>query len=141
MSAVVSEAESTPASTTSLFVAFAGLALVLGMVGIYGVLAFLVSRRTREIGIRIALGAQRGDVLWLVLREGAKFAAVGIALGLASAFVVTRWMASELYGVSSADPLTFGSVAALMGLVTMLACFIPARRAAKVDPMVALRYE
>jgi predicted permease len=141
MSAVVSQAVSTPASTTSLFVAFAGLALVLGTVGIYGVLAFLVSKRTREIGIRIALGAQRGDVVWLVLREGARFAVIGIVLGLASAFAVTRWMSSELYGVSSADPLTFGSVAALMAIVTMLACFIPARRAAKVDPMLALRYE
>ena len=141
MSAVVSEAVSTPASTTSLFVAFAGLALALGTVGIYGVLAFLVSKRTREIGIRMALGAQRRDVLWLVLREGAKFALMGIVLGLGSAFLVTRWMSSELYGVSSADPLTFASVAALMAIVTLLACFIPARRAAKVDPMVALRYE
>ena len=141
MGAVVSEAVSTPASTTSLFVAFAGLALVLGMVGIYGVLAFLVSKRTREIGIRIALGAQRRDVLWLVLREGARFAAIGIALGLTSAFVVTRWISSELYGVSSADPLTFGCVGTLMAAVTMLACYVPARRAMTIDPLIALRYE
>ncbi len=141
MGAVVSEAVSTPASTTSLFVAFAGLALVLGMVGIYGVLSFLVSKRTREIGIRIALGAQRRDVLWLMLREGAKFAAIGIALGLASALAVTRWMASELYGVSSADPLTFGSVAVVMAMITMLACYVPARRAMAIDPLIALRYE
>jgi putative ABC transport system permease protein len=141
MRTVVSDAVATPASTASLFVTFAALALVLGLIGIYGVLAFLVSRRTREIGIRIAMGAQRHDVLWLVLREGAKFAAVGIALGLTAAFVVTRWMASELYGVSSADPVTFGSVALVMALVTMLACYIPARRAMSVDPMVALRYE
>jgi ABC-type antimicrobial peptide transport system permease subunit len=111
------------------------------MVGIYGVLAFLVSKRTREIGIRIALGAQRRDVLWLVLREGARFAAIGIALGLTSAFVVTRWISSELYGVSSADPLTFGCVGTLMAAVTMLACYVPARRAMTIDPLIALRYE
>jgi putative ABC transport system permease protein len=141
MRTVVSEAVSTPASTMSLFVTFAGLALVLGIVGIYGVLAFLVSRRTREIGIRIALGASRRDVLFLVMRDGAKFAMIGIALGLASALVVTRWLSSELYGVTPVDPLTYGGVAIVMAMVTMLACYIPARRAAKVDPMVALRYE
>ncbi len=105
MSAVLSEAVSTPASTTSLFVTFAGLALVLGMVGIYGVLAFLVSKRTREFGIRMALGAQRRDVLWLVVREGARFSAIGIILGLGGAFAVTRWLSSELYGVSAVDTL------------------------------------
>ncbi len=141
MNAVVSEAVSTPASTTSLFVTFAGLALVLGMVGIYGVLAFLVSKRTREIGIRIALGAQRADVLWLILKEGTKFAVVGIALGLAGAFVTTRWLSSELYGVSSTDPLTYAGVALLMGFISMVACYIPARRAMRVDPLIALRYE
>ncbi|HMJ20490.1 MAG TPA: FtsX-like permease family protein, partial [Terriglobales bacterium] len=141
MSAVVSEAVSTPASNASLFVSFAAVALVLGMVGIYGVLAFLVSKRTREIGVRIALGARRGDVLWLILREGAKFGAVGTTLGLAGALVVTRWLSSELYGVSPVDPLTYGSVAAVMAVVTMLACYIPACRAMAVDPMVALRYE
>jgi predicted permease len=141
MNAVVSEAVSTPASTTSLFAVFAGLALVLGMIGIYGVLAFLVSKRTREIGIRIALGARRRDVLWLVLREGAKFGAIGIATGLVAALVVTRWISSELYGVSSADPLTFASVGVLMALVTMLACYVPARRALAIDPLIALRFE
>ena len=141
MNEVMSEAVSTPASTTSLFVAFAGLALVLGMVGIYGVLAFLVSKRTREIGIRVALGAQRGEVLWLVLKEGAKFGAIGIVLGLISAFAVTRWISSELYGVSAADPLTFASVSLVMAAVTMLACYIPARRAMSIDPLIALRFE
>jgi putative ABC transport system permease protein len=141
MRTVVSEAVSTPASTMSLFVTFAGLALVLGIVGIYGVLTFLVSRRTREIGIRIALGASRRDVLFLVMRDGAKFSTVGIALGLTAALVVTRWLSSELYGVTPVDPLTYGVVAIVMAMVTMLACYIPARRAAKVDPMVALRYE
>jgi predicted permease len=141
MDSVLSEAVSTPASTTSLFTTFAALALVLGMVGIYGVLAFLVSKRTREIGIRIALGAQRSDVLWLVLKEGARFAVVGIALGLAGAFVTTRWLASELYGVSATDPVTYAVVAVVMGLVSLLACYVPARRALRVDPLIALRYE
>jgi predicted permease len=141
MSAVLSEAVSTPASTTSLFVTFAGLALVLGMVGIYGVLAFLVSKRTREFGIRMALGAQRRDVLWLVVREGARFSAIGIILGLGGAFAVTRWLSSELYGVSAVDPLTYAGVAAVMAVVSMLACYLPARRAMRVDPLIALRYE
>jgi len=141
MRTVVSEAVSTPASTMSLFVTFAGLALVLGIIGIYGVLSFLVSKRTREIGVRMALGAQRSHVLWLILKEGAKFSLVGIGLGLAGAFVVTRWLASELYGVGASDVLTYAGVALVMTLVTMLACYIPARRAMSVDPLVALRFE
>jgi len=141
MSTVVSEAVATPASTTSLFIAFASLALVLGMIGIYGVLSFLVSKRTREIGIRLALGAQRRDVLLLVMKEGAKFSFVGIALGVAGAFAVTRLLASELYGVSATDPITYAGVAMVMILVTLLACYIPTRRAMRVDPMTALRYE
>src|SRR6266480_5769331 len=141
MSAVVSEAVSAPASTTSLFVAFAALALLLGMIGIYGVLSFLVSQRTREIGVRIALGAQRGDVLYLVMKEGARFSFAGIAVGLTGAFLVTRLMSSELYGVSPLDPLTFSGVALVMAAVTLLACYLPTRRAMRVDPIVALRYE
>jgi putative ABC transport system permease protein len=141
MSTVVSEAVATPASTTSLFIAFASLALVLGMVGIYGVLSFLVSKRTREIGIRLALGAQRRDVLLLIMKEGAKFSFVGIALGVAGAFAATRLLASELYGVSATDPITYAGVAMVMILVTLLACYLPTRRAMRVDPMTALRYE
>jgi predicted permease len=141
MRAVLSEAVSTPASTAALFVVFAGLALVLGMVGIYGVLAFLVSRRTREIGIRLAMGARRVDVCWMVLMEGAKFYCVGVALGLVGAFAATRLLASALYGVSTLDPLTYISVAVAMALVTLLACYIPARRAMRVDPLTALRFE
>lgn len=141
MRAVVSDAASTPASTTSLFVLFAGVALVLGMVGIYGVLAFLVSRRKREMAVRMALGAQRSDVLLLILKEGARYALIGIALGLTGAFLLARFLASELYGISPTDAVTYASVAVLVGLVTLLACYIPARRAATVDPMVALRYE
>ena len=99
----------------SLFVAFAGLALILGMVGIYGVLSFLVSKRTREIGIRIALGAQRRNVLWLVMREGARFSLLGIGLGLTGAFLLTRFLSSELYGISPMDPVTYLGVAVCYG--------------------------
>jgi len=141
MSSVVSESVSAPASTTLLFVAFAGLALVLGIIGIYGVLSFLVSRRTREVGIRLALGAQKRDILWLVMKDGLRFAGIGVSLGLISAFALSRLLASQLYGVSPADPVTFATVAAIMFLVTLLACYIPTRRAMRVDPMVALRYE
>ena len=141
MQRMVSEASATPASTTSLFSTFAGVALALGLIGIYGVLSFLVSKRTREIGIRIALGAQHHHVLWLVLKEGAKFSLSGIALGMAGALMVTRWLASELYGISTVDPVTYVGVAGLMILVTLLACYIPARRAMRVDPLIAIRYE
>jgi putative ABC transport system permease protein len=141
MTAVVSEAVATPASTTSLFVTFAGLALLLGMIGIYGVLSFLVSKRTREIGIRMALGAQRRDVLLLIIKEGAKFSFVGLVLGVAGAFGGTRLLASQLYGVSATDPFTYAAVAIVMTLATLLACYIPARRAMRIDPLAALRYE
>jgi putative ABC transport system permease protein len=141
MTAVVSEAVSAPASTTSLFVTFAGLALVLAIVGIYGVLSFLVAKRTREIGIRIALGAQRSDVWWLVMKEGAKFSFAGIALGLAGAFIASRLLSSELFGITPMDPLTYVGVAGVMTVVTLLACYFPTRRAMRVDPLVALRYE
>jgi predicted permease len=141
MGTVVSDAVSAPASTTSLFVAFAGVALLLGVIGIYGVLSFLVSQRTREIGVRIALGAQPGEVLYLVMKEGATFSFAGIAAGLAGALLVTRLMSSELYGVSPLDPITYVGVALVMAAVTLLACYLPTRRAMRVDPMVALRSE
>lgn len=141
MRTVVSEAASSPASTTFPFTAFAGVALALGIVGIYGVLVYLVSKRAREMGIRMALGTQRRDVLLLVMKEGAKFCAGGITLGLVGAFVLTRLLASQLYGISPMDPLTFTAVAVVMAFVTMAACYIPARRAMRVDPLVALSYE
>jgi ABC-type antimicrobial peptide transport system permease subunit len=122
-------------------VVFAVLALVLGTIGIYGVLSFLVSNRTREIGIRMALGAQRGDVLRSVMGEGAKLSLAGIALGMAGAFALMRILSGELYGVGTTDPLTFFSVAILVAAVALAACYVPARRAMRVDPMVALRYE
>jgi predicted permease len=141
MSAVVSEAVSAPASTTTLLAVFAVLALVLGTTGIYGVLSFLVSNRTREIGIRMALGAQRGEVLRYVMGEGAKLSLAGIALGMAGAFAMMRVLSGELYGVGATDPLTFCGVAILVGVVALTACYVPARRAMRVDPVVALRYE
>src|SRR5262249_18938839 len=141
MAAVVSEAAATSRSTTFLFSIFAALALTLGTTGIYGVLSFLVSNRTREIGIRVAVGAQKRDVLWSVLKEGGKFSLSGIALGSVGALLLTRTLSSQLYGVSVTDPFTFGAVPLLIAMVALLACYIPARRATRVDPVTALRYE
>jgi putative ABC transport system permease protein len=124
-----------------LLMAFAGLALMLAAIGIYSVLAYSVRQQVREIGIRMALGAQLSDVLRMVLRQGARLVLAGIAIGLVSAVGLTRVMASQLFGVTATDPVTFVSVSLLLAAVALLACYLPARRAAKVDPMAALRYE
>jgi predicted permease len=124
-----------------LLTVFGLLALGLAAVGLYGVMAYAVNRRTREIGIRLALGAQGTDVLRQVLGEGMTMVTIGVALGLAGAFALTRLMKTLLFGVSATDPLTFGLIAGLLVVVALLACFIPAWRATKVDPLVALRCE
>jgi putative ABC transport system permease protein len=129
-------------SFTLVMLAIAGaMALVLGIIGIYGVISYAVSQRKREIGIRLALGAQQGDVLPMVLRQGARMALTGVAIGISAAFALMRLMRNLLYGVTAHDPMTFTAVAALLVLIALLACYVPARRAMRVDPIVALRYE
>jgi ABC-type antimicrobial peptide transport system permease subunit len=120
---------------------FAALALLLSSVGIYGVISYLVARRTQEIGIRIALGANRTDVLRLVLQNGMRVALAGVGLGILCALALTRMMAKMLYGVSATDPLTFLAVATVLLVVALAACYVPARRAMRVDPVIALRYD
>ena len=141
MPTILTDATSAPRSITALFGAFAALALILGIIGIYGVISFFVGQRTREIGIRMALGAQRRDVLKLVVNEGLWLTLTGIVVGLLAAFALTRFLGTLLYGVSATDPLDFAAVAALFAVVALAACYVPARRAMRVDPLVALRHE
>ena len=141
MDQLVSRSVSEPRFNMVVLAVFAGLALALASIGIYGVMAYSVAERTREIGIRMAMGAQPEDVLKLVLRQGTALIAVGLGLGLAASFALTRVISSFLFGVSATDPATFAGIVLLLGAVALLACYIPARRATKVDPMVALRYE
>jgi ABC-type antimicrobial peptide transport system permease subunit len=129
-------------SFTLVMLGIAGaMALTLGIIGIYGVISYTVSQRQREIGIRLALGAQGGDVLQMVLKQGVKLALVGVAIGVCAAFGLTQLMRNLLFGVTPYDPVTFAAVAVLLVSVALLACYIPARRAMLVDPIVALRYE
>ena len=120
---------------------FGALALILACVGLYGLLSYEVARRTREIGIRTALGAQRHEIFRLVLRQGLTLTLFGAIAGIAAAIGVTRYLGSLLYGVASTDPMTFVTIAFTLAAVALLACYIPSRRAMRVDPMVALRYE
>jgi putative ABC transport system permease protein len=128
-------------SQAVLLGAFAGLALAMACIGLYGVLAFLVSQRTQEIGVRIALGARQLDILAVVVGRGLALAVAGVAIGLIAAVALMRLLESLLFGVSARDPLTFVSVAVILLLVASVACFIPARRAMRIDPITALRYE
>jgi predicted permease len=141
MQELVNNSVSTRRITLILLGLFSALALVLAAIGIYGVISYSVAQRTHEIGIRMALGAGRGEVLRMILAQGAKIAGAGLVIGIAASFGLTRLMAKLLFSVSSADPLTFCAVAFVLVLVAMLACYIPARRALRVDPIIALRYE
>jgi predicted permease len=141
MNEVVSNSFAARRLSMTLLGVFAALALVLACVGIYGVISYLVGKRTHEIGVRVALGAQRNDVLQMVIGQGAKMTLIGVAIGIGAALGLTRLMANQLFGVSAHDPLTFAGVAMLLILVAVAACYIPARRAMNVDPVVALRHE
>jgi len=138
---IKSESMASDRLESMLLAVFAGIAMLLSAIGIYGVISYTVAQRTHELGIRAALGASAANLLGLVLRGGMLMTGLGLVLGFAGALGLTRWMASLLYGVGARDPLTIAAVGGILGCVALLACYIPAHRATKVDPMVALRYE
>jgi putative ABC transport system permease protein len=137
----ISGSVAAPRFNTTLLSIFAAVALVLTVIGLYGVMSYSVAQRTNEIGIRMALGAQTRDVLKLIVKQGLRLVLIGLGLGMAGALALTRLLSSLLFGVGTKDPTTFVAIAALLALVALLACYVPAWRATKVDPLVALRYE
>ncbi len=141
MDEYLEKATAQPRLDSALLALFAGLALILAMVGIYGVMSYGVAQRTNEFGIRMTLGAQRRDMLALVLKQGLGVAAIGAVVGIAAAVGASRLLTSLLFGVRPGDPLTLAAVCAILLVCALVACYIPARRAMRVDPMVALRYE
>jgi putative ABC transport system permease protein len=141
MEEYMSASVAAPRFSTTLLAIFAGVALVLTIVGLYGVMSYSVAQRTNEIGIRLALGAQSRDVLMMVVKQGSMLILLGLVIGLAGAYALTRLIESLLFGVTPKDPFTFAAVAVLLAVVALMACYIPAWRATKVDPLEALRYE
>jgi putative ABC transport system permease protein len=141
MEEYIAATTATPRFNTTLLAIFAAVALVLTIVGLYGVMSYSVAQRTNEIGIRMALGAQTRDVLKLIVSQGFKLVILGLVLGLGGAFLAMKVISSLLFGVTTKDPYTFIAVALVLLVIALVACYIPARRAARVDPLVALRYE
>ena len=137
----MSASVATPRFSTTLLTIFAGVALVLTLVGLYGVMSYSVAQRTNEIGIRLALGAQSRDVLLMIVKQGSRLILIGLVIGLFGAYALTRLISSLLFGVTAKDPLTFVAAGVLLALVALLACYVPAWRATKVDPIDALRCE
>jgi ABC-type antimicrobial peptide transport system permease subunit len=139
MQARVADSVARPRFYASLLGILAGLALILAVIGVYGILSYMVSQRRQEIGVRIAMGAGAGDIMALVMRHGARLTAIGLGVGLFAALVLTRFLQGMLFGVTATDPVTFVAVPAVMTLVGLLACYAPARRAIRVDPVAVLR--